>query len=40
VKKEKSVQEKTKVLLTPPPLSSSKHGAPRGRRPASRSRSR
>jgi ribonuclease-3 len=39
VKKEKVVNEKTKVLLTPPPLSSSRHGAPRGRRPGSRSRS-
>jgi ribonuclease-3 len=40
VKKEKSASGKTKVLLTPSPLSSSRHGAPRGRRPGLRSRSR
>jgi hypothetical protein len=40
VKKEKSASGKTKVLFTPSPLSSSRHGAPRGRRPGSRSQSR
>ncbi|MFA5266565.1 MAG: ribonuclease III domain-containing protein [Methanoregula sp.] len=38
VKKEKPAREKTKVLISPPP-SFSRHGAPRGRRPASQSRS-
>jgi ribonuclease III len=38
VKKEKSATEKTKVPISPLP-SSSRHGAPRGRRPGSQSRS-
>jgi hypothetical protein len=39
VKKEKFIKEKTKERLTLPPLSSARHGAPRGRRQASRSQS-
>jgi hypothetical protein len=39
LKKEKSAREKTELLLSPPP-SSARHGAPRGRRPASQPRSR
>jgi dsRNA-specific ribonuclease len=35
VKKEKFIKEETKEQLTLPPLSSSRHGAPRGKRPAS-----